>query len=81
MDRRANRACRVTEIALRREERVTVSEIAAIFRWWLAVLERNLEPQVYFRVVPELRKVTSAPPDAPSPDWPGAGQRGAEDET
>jgi len=59
VDRRANRACRVTELALRREEKVTGSEIAAIFRSWLGVLERNLEPQVYFRLVPELRKVST----------------------
>jgi len=60
VDRRANRACRITELAMRREEKVTVSEIAAIFRSWLGVLEAALEPEVYFRLVPELRKVSSA---------------------
>lgn len=58
LDRRANRTCKVTELAIRREEKVTVSEIAAIFRQWLDVLERGLEPEVYFRLVPELRKVS-----------------------
>lgn len=60
VDRRANRACKVTELEIRREEKVTVSEIAAIFRQWLDVLEKSLEPEVYFRLVPELRKVSEA---------------------
>ena len=33
---------------------------AAIFRQWLGVVERNLEPQEHFRLVPELRNVTTA---------------------
>lgn len=62
VDRPANRACKVTELAIRRGEKVTVSEIAAIFRQWLHVLEKTLEPEVYFRLVPELRKVSAEQP-------------------
>ena len=59
VDRRANRACRVAELAQRREEKVTVGELAAVFRRWLEVLEHNLDPHVYFQLVPELRRVTT----------------------
>ena len=41
---------------------MTVSELAAIFRGWLDVCQRMLEPEVYFRIVPELRKATTARP-------------------
>ena len=37
---------------------VGITELAAIFRQWLAVLEKLLEPTVYVAVLPELRRVT-----------------------
>ena len=43
-----------------------MSEIAAIFRQWLDVLEKSLEPEVYFRLVPELRAVSGVGVAAPS---------------
>ena len=58
MDRRANRECKLTELQLRREEKVTVSEMAAVFRQFLDALEKELEPEVYHRIVPVLRRVT-----------------------
>ena len=57
-ERRANRACRIGELELKREEKMTVAELAAVFGQWLAVLERVLEPTVYCEVLPELRRVT-----------------------
>ncbi len=60
VDRRAARACKLTEIEVRRDEKVTVSELAAVFKQWLSILEAQLEPQAYHRVLPELRKVTVA---------------------
>ncbi len=58
VNRRANRACRIGELELRRQERLSPNELAAIFRQWLTVLEKLLEPTVYFAVLPELRRVT-----------------------
>ncbi len=58
VERRANRACRIGELELRRQERLSPNELAAIFRQWLTVLEKLLEPPVYFAVLPELRRVT-----------------------
>ena len=58
LERRANRACRIGELEIRRQERLSPNELAAIFRQWLAVLEKLLEPTVYFAVLPELRRVT-----------------------
>ena len=59
VERRANRACRIGELELKREEKMTVAELAAVFGQWLAVLERLLEPTVYCEVLPELRRVTA----------------------
>ena len=59
VDRRAARACKLVELEIRREEKVTVSELAAVFRQWLEVLERELEQPEYYRVLPKLRAVTS----------------------
>ncbi len=59
IERRANRACRISEVELKKEEKITPSELAALFRSWLAVLEKGLEPAVYFAVLPELRRATA----------------------
>ena len=48
VERRANRACRIGELELRKQEKLPPYELAAIFRQWLAVLEGKLEPAVYF---------------------------------
>ena len=58
VDRRAARACKIDELGLRRQEKITASELAAVFKQFLDVLQRELEPEVYFRVVPVLRQVT-----------------------
>ena len=58
VDKRANRACKISELQIRREEKVTASELAAVMAQFLGVLERELEPEVYYRVVPALRRVT-----------------------
>jgi len=67
VDKRANRACKLTELQLRREEKVTASELTAVMAQFLGVLERELEPAVYHQVLPELRRVTG----------PGQLERGA----
>ena len=67
VDRRAARACKIDELGLRRQEKVTVSELGAVFKQFLDVLQRELEPETYYRIVPVLRKVTG----------PGQLERGA----
>ncbi len=59
VERRANRATRVSELDLKRAEKVTPSELAAVFWSWLEVLEGALESSTYARVLPELRRVSS----------------------
>lgn len=54
-----NRPCKTAELEIRREEKVTASELAAVFRQWLGVLERELEPTAYYRVLPGLRAATT----------------------
>lgn len=66
VDKRANRACRVNEIEVRRSEKVTQDQLVAVLREFLAVLERELEPAVYFRLVPALRRVVDEPRALPS---------------
>ncbi|MCP4039717.1 MAG: hypothetical protein GY733_22425 [bacterium] len=58
VERRANRACRIGDLELKKEDKVTPTELAAVFRSWLVVLEKALEPRVYARVLPELRRAT-----------------------
>ncbi len=59
VDRRAARACKLTEIEIRRAEKVSVDELAAIFKQGLGVLERELEPVVYYKLIPALRNATT----------------------
>jgi hypothetical protein len=59
IERRANRACKVQEVELKREEVLTAAELAAVLGQWLGALRGVLEPVVYLRVLPALRKVTS----------------------
>ncbi len=67
VDRRAARACKIDELGLRRQEKITATELAAVFKQFLDVLERELEPAMYHQVLPELRRVTG----------PGQLERGA----
>lgn len=57
-DKRAARANKMDELALRREEKVTVSEVAAIFSRWLGVLEQHLDQALFLKIQEELRHVT-----------------------
>jgi hypothetical protein len=59
LDKRAARANKMSELELRREEKVTVSEVAVIFAQWLEVLEKGLDPVIYFKLVEDLRRVTT----------------------
>ena len=40
---------------------VTTTELAAVFRQWLEVLERALPAEDYYRVLPELRRSIGSP--------------------
>lgn len=60
LDRRAARATKVDELNLRKEEKVTPTEIAAIFGQWLEVLEAGVDQPTYLRLVEKLRQVTAA---------------------
>ena len=60
LDKRAARANKMDELALRREEKVTTTELALIFKSWLEVLEGELEPAAYFKVVEKLRRATES---------------------
>ncbi len=61
VDKRAARASKMSELALRRQEKVTMDDLTAVLRQFLDVLEEELEPTVYLRLVPLLRKVTQEP--------------------
>ncbi len=71
VDKRAARASRMSELALRRQEKVTMDDLAAVLRQFLDVLEDELEPTVYLRVVPMLRKVTQGPKSLGATDRAG----------
>ena len=58
LDRRANRAGRVAEQESKTGGVVTTTELAAVFRQWLEVLERALPAEDYYRVLPELGRLT-----------------------
>lgn len=60
LDRRAARANKMSELALRREEKVTTTELALIFKSWLEVLEKELEQVTYFGLVEKLRRATES---------------------
>lgn len=60
VDKRAARANKADELALRREEKITVSEVAAIFAQWLQVLEKRLDQRMYLEVVEDLRLITDS---------------------
>ena len=51
----------MNELELRREEKITASELAAVFGQFLEILERELEPRTYFALVPLLRRATAIP--------------------
>lgn len=57
VDKRANRACKLTELQLRREEKITVSQMAVVFRGFLDLLEQRLDPETYHGLIPDLRRV------------------------
>ena len=59
VDRRANRACKIGELEIRREEKITARELAAVFGQWLGILEQKLDRRAFYGVLPELRRVTS----------------------
>ena len=80
VETRANRAHRMNELEVRREEKVTASELAAVFGEFLAVLERNLDQQTYFRLVPMLRRATAVR-SLPMPDGEPEGPPAAEPAT
>jgi hypothetical protein len=61
LDRRANRAGRVAEQESKTGGVVTVTELGAVMRQWLEVLERVLPSEEYYRVLPELRRMTASP--------------------
>lgn len=58
VDKRANRAHAMNVLEVRKEEKVTVSELTSIFAAWVKLLEERLEPRVFFGLVPELRRLT-----------------------
>ncbi len=58
VDKRAARAGKMSELMLRRQEKVTFEDITALLRQFLEVLEKELEPALYFRLLPSLKKVT-----------------------
>ncbi len=60
VERRANRATRINEYEFKKEEKIPPSELAAVFRSWLAILEKRLEPKTYHALLPELRLATHA---------------------
>ncbi len=62
VERRANRACRIGDLELKKAEKVSAAELGVVFRSWLDVLEKALELDVYARVLPELRRATVGQP-------------------
>jgi hypothetical protein len=56
IDKRANRALRVVEVDVRREERVTATELASMFAVMIQTLEQKLEPKTFYAVLPALRQ-------------------------
>ena len=74
VDKRANRANKAAELALRREEKVTVSELAALFKSWIDIIRSELGEAEYLRVLPSLRRATTARGiEAPEGDGNGGG--------
>ena len=59
VDKRAARANRMSELKLRREEKLTVCEVAAVLKQFLDILQQQLEPRVYLKVLPQLRRITA----------------------
>lgn len=60
LDRRANRAHKINELEVRREEKITVSEMGIIFARLIEVLKAQLDVHTFHRLIPELRKLVAA---------------------
>lgn len=60
VDKRANRANKAAELELRKEEKITVSEVALLFKSWLDAIRSELGEEMYLQIVPTLRRITVA---------------------
>jgi len=61
LERRSRCSARLSDLELRREQRLTEGEVAAQLGAFLGVLQRVLEPQVLHRLMPELEAVLPVP--------------------
>ena len=80
LDRRANRAHKINELEVRREEKVTVTEVGIIFARLIEMLKAQLDVHTFHRLVPELQKLVAAEHIGPvgSAEAVAAGDRAGE---
>ena len=58
VDRRAERLRRIRETQIREDQVVTMRDMALIFAAWVDVLEREIAPEDFLRIIPTLQEVS-----------------------